>query len=38
MSIEDLMISGYCDDCDMDPAKCWLCGVCAYEEENNDEC
>lgn len=34
--IGDLMCSGYCDDCDMDPALCYEAGKCYYEED--DDC
>ena len=28
--VEDLMLSGVCEDCDQDPMNCWLKEFCAY--------
>lgn len=33
MSVEDRMLEGYCEDCDQDPAQCWLKDYCLYEEK-----
>ena len=29
-SVEDLLLSGVCEDCDQDPMSCWLKEFCAY--------
>lgn len=29
-SVEDLMTSGVCEECDQDPAQCWLKDFCVY--------
>lgn len=38
-SVLDMMLDGWCDDCDGDPAKCYECGKCINddEKEDNDE-
>ena len=36
VDIGDLMASGYCDDCDMDPALCYECGKCIYDMAMDD--
>ena len=35
--IEEKMLDGRCDSCDLDPAQCHLAGYCAYEQEDEDE-
>ena len=36
MEPEQMLIDGWCDDCDMDPAECILKGQCMGEVEGND--
>lgn len=37
MYVEDMILSGLCCGCDMDPAQCYLAGYCAYEEQENED-
>lgn len=29
-SVEDLILSGVCEECDQDPTECWLNDYCKY--------
>ena len=37
MSVEDMILEGYCEGCDQDPANCYNKDYCIYEESRNGQ-
>jgi hypothetical protein len=36
-SVEDIILEGYCKDCDLDPVQCYNAGYCSYYDESEDD-
>lgn len=37
LTVEDCILLGYCEQCDLDPACCYNKGFCEYEQDAEDD-